>query len=515
MPNLIDRVRAAGRAAAAASVQETAEDAVTEMRKLRSRADRPPTYAGIGSRETPPTVLNQMAAIARTLRDEGWTLRTGGADGADTAFEAGTDRRQVEVFLPWPNFNGLTSPYARTLDPRLALEAERIAAQHHPAWERCRRGARKLHARNAAIVLGATLDDPVDAAVCWDTRRRDEGRHGHRYAHGRGARQARPEPGDNDAGDRPPGAAGRRPPPPADVYRRRDTMTRHLPDSRTTYVPLDMPPEDRRGRKLEAPWTGRTLVRVRAESVGTDPHGIPFGRRAPVDPERPTAAATNLWRELRPDEFPVPHLLIAVEQVSDEPGAAAFRGQRLGGDYAPLTGSASPDRWRGGSRGPTTIRIGGVLVGRRGGGWAIWRVLPGGPGAVPRGNRTGRRRGNRPRPGGRGHRPRPPRGVRRSRRAPRRPCGLGRGVEGDRALAPAHRDRGSEEPRAGGTPAGTARRQWTRRSDGSPRRGLNLEDGGRRGARVTHRGPDGPLPQEDCCRRCDDARDPQTDPQRR
>ena len=159
-------------------------------------------------------------------------------------------------------------------------------------------------------------------------------------------------------------------------------MTRHLPDSRTTYVPLDMPPGDRHGRKLEAPWTGRMLVRVRAKSVGTDADGMPFGRRAPVDPERPTAAATNLWRELRPDEFPVPHLLIAVEQVTDEPGAAAFRGQRLGGDYAPLTGSASPDRWRGGSRGPTTVRIGGVLVGRRNGGWAIWRVLPGGPGAV-------------------------------------------------------------------------------------------------------------------------------------
>ena len=167
MPNLIDRVRAAGRAAAAASAQEIAGDEAADIRKLRSRPDRPPTYAGIGSRETPPAVLNQMAAIARTLRDDGWTLRTGGADGADTAFEAGTDRRQVEVFLPWPNFNGLTGPYARTLDPRMAPEAERIAAQHHPAWERCRRGARKLHARNAAIILGPTLDDPVDAVVCW------------------------------------------------------------------------------------------------------------------------------------------------------------------------------------------------------------------------------------------------------------------------------------------------------------------------------------------------------------
>ena len=42
-----------------------------------------------------------------------------------------------------------------------------IAADLHPAWDRCSRTVRKLHARNVALLLSETLDRPVDAAVCW------------------------------------------------------------------------------------------------------------------------------------------------------------------------------------------------------------------------------------------------------------------------------------------------------------------------------------------------------------
>ena len=40
-------------------------------------------------------------------------------------------------------------------------------ARHHPAWDRCSQAVRKLHARNAGILLGARLHRPVDAVVCW------------------------------------------------------------------------------------------------------------------------------------------------------------------------------------------------------------------------------------------------------------------------------------------------------------------------------------------------------------
>lgn len=46
-------------------------------------------YAGIGSRNTPADILDLMTHLARRLDSRGYTLRSGGADGADAAFERG------------------------------------------------------------------------------------------------------------------------------------------------------------------------------------------------------------------------------------------------------------------------------------------------------------------------------------------------------------------------------------------------------------------------------------------
>lgn len=48
-------------------------------------------YAGVGSRETPQDILNTMYKIGKYLASKGYTLRSGGAIGADTAFENGCD----------------------------------------------------------------------------------------------------------------------------------------------------------------------------------------------------------------------------------------------------------------------------------------------------------------------------------------------------------------------------------------------------------------------------------------
>lgn len=109
-------------------------------------------YAGIGSRTTPEAVLNQMHRLAVRLQEEGWWLRSGGASGADTAFEMGAGVRR-EIFLSKQS----------KLHPDWYVHAE----QFHPAWERCTRTARALHARNSPIVLGENLDDPVNFVVCW------------------------------------------------------------------------------------------------------------------------------------------------------------------------------------------------------------------------------------------------------------------------------------------------------------------------------------------------------------
>ena len=44
-------------------------------------------YTGIGSRETPKDIMQLMSKLAYKLASEGYILRSGAAQGADTAFE--------------------------------------------------------------------------------------------------------------------------------------------------------------------------------------------------------------------------------------------------------------------------------------------------------------------------------------------------------------------------------------------------------------------------------------------
>lgn len=119
-------------------------------------------YAGIGSRKAPHAALAMMRRVAKRLDERGYTLRSGGADGADTAFESGSTRK--EIFLPWPGFNGNASPLHEL--PPAAFE---IAAAVHPAFGKLSDAVKKLMARNSMQILGVNLDSPVDFVVCWTT----------------------------------------------------------------------------------------------------------------------------------------------------------------------------------------------------------------------------------------------------------------------------------------------------------------------------------------------------------
>lgn len=122
-------------------------------------------YTGVGSRETPEPVLRQMEALAACLARAGFILRSGGAEGADTAFERGArgvDGSRMQIYLPWRGFNGNSSPLY-TVEGR-ALEVTRRV---HPAWHRLSPAARKLHGRNCYQVLGLNLDAPSLFLVCW------------------------------------------------------------------------------------------------------------------------------------------------------------------------------------------------------------------------------------------------------------------------------------------------------------------------------------------------------------
>ena len=125
-------------------------------------------YAGIGSRETPLSVLEDMQHIAFQLGSMNWILRSGGALGADTAFEYGCNHAggPKEIYIPWAGFQGRKDAIVGAEQPNFP-DALFLASNFHPAWDRCRASARALHARNGYQILGKSLTQKADCVICW------------------------------------------------------------------------------------------------------------------------------------------------------------------------------------------------------------------------------------------------------------------------------------------------------------------------------------------------------------
>ena len=118
-------------------------------------------YAGIGSRSTPEPYLSRMTILATELAKKLIVLRSGGASGADMAFERGAGPLK-EIYLPWKNFNSNPSHLHHINDA-----AMHMAERFHPAWHRLSDPVRKLMARNSYQVMGYDMQTPSDFIVCW------------------------------------------------------------------------------------------------------------------------------------------------------------------------------------------------------------------------------------------------------------------------------------------------------------------------------------------------------------
>lgn len=135
-------------------------------------------YTGVGSRDTPKDQCDVITNIAALLSSHGYILRSGGAEGADTAFEQGalqhlvrSPKQRIDIYLPWDGFEGRKKSLNYFVPEQVPAviwdDAVRIAKEVHPDWAACKKGAKTLHTRNVFQVLGHTLDNPSKFLICW------------------------------------------------------------------------------------------------------------------------------------------------------------------------------------------------------------------------------------------------------------------------------------------------------------------------------------------------------------
>lgn len=132
---------------------------------------QPKFYAGVGSRDTPPLILRLMSLVSSKLEEEGWILRSGGARGADSAFERGVrNKENMQIFLPGSSFQGRVGNSRSYIDAT-ALESYQAALKtvykFHPTPHKLTDFPRKLMARNAMQVLGPDLETPSSYVIAW------------------------------------------------------------------------------------------------------------------------------------------------------------------------------------------------------------------------------------------------------------------------------------------------------------------------------------------------------------
>ena len=108
-------------------------------------------YAGIGSRKTPPHILDLMTHVAKYMSNLDWVLRSGAAEGADTAFENGAGGLK-EIF---------------TANSHIPQEAMDTVERYHPAPDYLTPYVKKLMARNAMQIFGSNMNTPVSFVICW------------------------------------------------------------------------------------------------------------------------------------------------------------------------------------------------------------------------------------------------------------------------------------------------------------------------------------------------------------
>jgi len=125
------------------------------------------SYAGIGARSTPDSILTVITKIAQYLSEHNWALRSGGAMGADGAFAKGAcglySSNKLRKLIT--TYKGDTC--AASLSEEQLEMLREIARKHNNGFDKKTEFVQSLLLRNVQIILGYFGNNPVRLVVCW------------------------------------------------------------------------------------------------------------------------------------------------------------------------------------------------------------------------------------------------------------------------------------------------------------------------------------------------------------
>ena len=118
------------------------------------------SYVGTGNRDAPESVLKQMHELANQLSQFGYILRSGGLDGPDLAFEAGS--KDTELHLPWKDFN-----QRKAYSYFNSQENKVLAKMFQPTFDGLKPAIQAFLCKNVRCIMGKDLKSPVRFMVLW------------------------------------------------------------------------------------------------------------------------------------------------------------------------------------------------------------------------------------------------------------------------------------------------------------------------------------------------------------
>ena len=135
----------------------------------------PRYYTGVGSRDITQEEYHLLKQIGTRMSELDYWLRSGAADGSDSAFQHGACYDQeikTEIWIPWPSFQidlQRSTPYVdyHSLTEDLFSVARQFYLDKKiiPWFDNMTRGPQALHARNYYQVVGFPSENNI-SKVC-------------------------------------------------------------------------------------------------------------------------------------------------------------------------------------------------------------------------------------------------------------------------------------------------------------------------------------------------------------